>query len=119
MGEAQTDQKVPANRCFGGNCPPKPDPGKEQKIKDVLLTASQRRRAKAEIRHLLKTFHGKIKLRELLGAMEQRGYPDYVIKVAIEKVEAEMELERKRNELPRKEEEDFEKFKSSLGKISK
>jgi len=110
MGEAQTDQRVPVNRCFGGNCPPKPSQKKEQKIKEVLLDASQRRRANKEICHLLKIFHGTRKLRELLRAMKQRGYPDYVLKVAIERVEAE----RKRNELTFEEIRDFEEFKASL-----
>ena len=83
---------------------------KEQQIKDVLLTASQRRRANKEISHLLKTFHGTRKLRELLRAMKQRGYPDYVLKIAIERVEAE----RKRDELTFEEIMDFEEFKASL-----
>lgn len=110
MREAQANQKIPVNRCFGGNCPQKPEQGKEQKIKEVLFTASQRRRANREISHLLKTFHGTRKLRELLKAMKQRGYPDYVLKVAIERVEAE----RKRDELTFEEIMDFEEFKASL-----
>ena len=110
MKEAKQNQQIPANRCFGGNCPQKPNPEKEQKIKDVLFTASQKRRANKEISHLLKTFHGTRKLRELLRAMKQRGYPDYVLAVAIERVEAET----KRDELTFEEIMDFEEFKASL-----
>jgi len=42
--------------------------------------------------------------------MKQRGYPDYVLAVAIERVEAE----RKRDELTFEEIMDFEEFKASL-----
>ena len=108
MKEAK--QRVQINRCFENKCPEKSDKEKEQQIKDVLLTASQRRRANREISHLLKTFHGTRKLRELLRAMKQRGYPDYVLAVAIERVEAE----RKRDELTFEEIMDFEEFKASL-----
>lgn len=105
-------QKLRVNRCFGDSCHQNPKEQREQKIKEVLSDASQRRRANKEISQLLKMFHGRRKLRELLWAMKQRGYPDYVLTVAIERVEAE----RKRNELTVEEVVDFEEFKTSLEK---
>ena len=105
-------QEFRVNRCFGGNCPQNPRQKKEQKIKEVLSDAHQRRRANQEISHLLKMFHGRRKLRDLLWAMKQRGYPDYVLAMAIERVEAQ----RKRNELTVEEVMDLEEFKASLEK---
>lgn len=63
----------------------------EQKVKAILLDAHQRKRANKEIDALLKMFHGRKTIRELLPAMKQRGYPRYIIEVAMERAERRIE----------------------------
>lgn len=115
----------PVNRCFSGNCPKKqqgtqqkkvltPIPSRttgkagEEKIKELLVSAVERRRANREIDCLLRQFHGRRSIFDLLPAMKQRGFPLYVLKVAIERVE------NRRNALKIEEVAELEAFKASL-----
>jgi len=107
MNEAQRFQ---VNRCFGGHCPKDSNRQREQKIKEVLLTAVERRRANKEINFLLRQFHGRKSIFDILPAMKQRGYPLYIIRVALERVEG------RRNELRIEQQMELEVFKASLEK---
>lgn len=95
-----------ANRCFGGNCPPKKP---EDKIKDVLLDAAKRRRANKEIDNLLRQFKGKKAIVELLPAIKRRCSRN-ALRVAIERVE------RRRDGLSLENLMFFEEFKALLEK---
>ncbi len=108
MKEAQKIRMIPVNRCFGGQCPQNPEQPKEQRIKEVLITAKERRRANKEIDLLLRQFHHRKSIFDLLPAMKQRHYPLYVIRVAIERVEG------RRNELKIEQQMELEAFKASL-----
>ena len=102
-------QKLPVNRCFGGNCPKNPQKTREEQIKELLMDVNQRRRANREISRLLKQFKGRYSLLKCLELIGRR-YPLYVLKVAIERVEKQ----RMRDELTMEEIIDFERFKASL-----
>ncbi len=109
MKEVQRNPKVPVNWCFGSQQAPNPEQQKEQKIKEVLIAAKDRRRANREIDFLLRQFHGRKSIFDLLPAMKQRGYPLYVIKVALERVErkrdglsVEQQMELGALQMPRK-----------------
>ena len=108
MKEAQKSRTLPVNRCFGGQCPQNTEQPKEQKIKEVLITAKDRRRANKEIDFLLRQFHSKKSIFDLLPAMKQRGYPLYIIRVALERVEG------RRHELRIEQRMELEAFKASL-----
>lgn len=99
-------QKSPASRCFSGNCPKEPRKEREEQIKELLLTAAQRRRANKEIDFLLRRFSGK-RIVDLLPAILRRCSKD-ALEVAIERVE------RRKDDLSRDDVVFFEQFKSSL-----
>ena len=103
-------QRFQVNRCFGGHCPQNPDQKREQEINEVLLAATERKRANKEIDFLLQRFHGKKSIFDLLPAMKQRGFPLYIIRVALERVE------RRRNGLKIEQQMELEAFKASLEK---
>lgn len=77
-------QRLPANRCFGGHCPKKPDELRDQKIKEAFLTLAERRKANREIDFLLKQFRGK-RIIDLLPVIKLR-FPQ-ILAVALERVE--------------------------------
>lgn len=86
-------KKTLTNRCFGGNSskPPKQQPNdkqkrKEQKIKEVLSSVAQRNKANKEIDCLLKQFHGKRRIIDLLLVIELR-FSRNVLTVALETAE--------------------------------
>lgn len=83
MNEAQETTRT--NRCFGGHCPQNPKQQREQKIKEVLLTATERRRANKEINNLLSRFYGK-SLIKLLPVIKRR-YSRSILNVALERIE--------------------------------
>ena len=78
-------QRFQVNRCFGGHCPKDSNQKREQKIKEVLLTATERRRANKEINNLLLRFHGK-SLIKLLPVIKRR-YSQSILNLALERVE--------------------------------
>ena len=100
-------KKVQVNRCFDDKCPQNTDPKGEQKVKDVLLTAVQRRRANKEIDCLLKQFRGR-RIIDLLPVIKFR-FPDILV-VALERVEG------KQYELGSKDAIFLAKFKADLEK---
>lgn len=112
MNEAQ---RVPVNRCFGGeNCPRSQEQQKEKKIKRILLAATAAERKKAErnraeraLKDLLLQFHGRKGIDQLLPVIKLR-FPPAVLQLAIERVE------RKQDELSWERRADFQLFKDSL-----
>lgn len=109
-------QKKPVvNRCFGDkNCPRGQEQQKEKKIKRILLATTAAERKKAErkraervLNDLLRQFHGKKGIDQLLPVIKLR-YPPAVLQLAIERVE------RKQDELSWERRVDFELFKASL-----
>lgn len=103
-------RQVPINRCFGADCPKNTKQQKEEELKELLITAVERRRANKEIDFLLQRFHGRKSILDLLPAMKQRGFPPYVLRVALERVEG------KRHGLEIEDVIFLEKFKASLAK---
>jgi hypothetical protein len=103
-------KQTPVNRCFGASCPKNAEQQKKEGIKELLITAAERRRANKEIDYLLQRFHGRKSILDLLPAMKQRDFPLYVIRVAVERVE------RRRNGLSIEELMELEAFKASLAK---
>jgi len=83
MNEAQ---KRPANRCFSGSVqkPQKPK-AKEEQIRNLLLEAKRNEDAERQLSNLLKQFHGKKSLLQLLPVIRLR-FP-HLLSVAIERVE--------------------------------
>ncbi len=75
--------KIPVNRCFGANC--QSDQQREDKVKQILSDAVQRRRANQVIDNLLGQFKGKSIL-QLLPVIKRRCARS-VLDVAIERVE--------------------------------
>jgi len=96
------------NRCFGTDCSQKINQQREQKVKEVLITAKERRRANKEIDHLLSRFRGK-SLIKLLPVIKLR-YSRSILAVALERVEG------KRNGLAIEDAIFLEEFKTSLEK---
>jgi len=107
MNEAQ---KIPVNRCFGGQSPPEQQ-AKEEKVKKLLLTASQRKMANNAIRTLVNERH--CRLSALLEMMElwvaHKRLSLFVFEVLIERVEGQ----RSRHELKFDEIVELEKAKAS------
>jgi hypothetical protein len=108
MNEAQ---KIPVNRCFGGQSPPDQQQTKEEKVKKLLLTAGQRKLANNAIRTLVNERH--CRLSALLEMMElwvaHKRLSLFVFEVLIERVEAQ----RSRHELKFDEIVELEKAKAS------
>ena len=109
-------KNVQVNRCFGGDYPKNPEQQKqrEQKIKEVLSAAVQRKRANKEIDWLRERFHHKKTILELLPAIKRQcdkgQYSPMVLTVALERVE------RKSYELGSKDAIFLAEFKASLEK---
>ena len=99
MNEAK---RIPVNRCLE-----QPQQPREQQIKEVLVKGKLRKRANNEIDLLLEQFHGRKGIDELLEAIRRR-LPDYVLAVAMERVE------RRKDKLPPHRRAAFEAFKASL-----
>jgi len=102
-----------ANRSFGfghGTQKPKePEQHQEQKVKDILFSAAEIRRAKKELDYLLLLFHGKKSILQLLPAIKQR-CSRAALSLAIKRVEG------KKDGLSVEDQIFFEQFKSSLNK---
>ena len=77
-------QRTPVNRIFGANCPKTPQKANEQKIKEILLTAAEKRMANRQIDCLLAQFRGK-RIIDLLPLIRLR-FPK-VLAVALQRVE--------------------------------
>lgn len=101
-------QRFQVNRCFGSHCSKDSNQQREQKIKEVLLTATERRRANKEIDNLLSRFHGK-SLIKLLPVIKRR-YSRSILNVALERVEG------RKHGLEIEDVVFLEEFKASLGK---
>ena len=102
-------KKVQVSQHFGGNCPKNPERQREQKIKEVLTDAVQRKRANKEINVLREQFHYKKSILDLLEVIKRRCSPMALV-VAIERVE------RRRDVFTMDDLVFFEKFKTSLEK---
>ncbi|MEK7664996.1 MAG: hypothetical protein AAB361_02555 [Patescibacteria group bacterium] len=91
-----------------GNYPKNPDQSKEEKVKRILLTVAEKRRANKAIGSLLAEFKGRYSLLQLLPLIKRR-YP-FLLPTAIERVERQ----KNRNELKMEKIIEFEAFKDSL-----
>jgi len=100
MNEAQ--KKNPTKKRFDGKLRQE----EEERIKEVILAATQRRRANKEIDCILKQFRGK-RIIDLLPVIKRR-FSRNVLTVALERVE------RKRYELGNKDAIFLAEFKASL-----
>jgi len=100
-------QKNPVNRCFGSNCPQKPQQQRKEQIEDLLKEAAQRKKANKELDFLLRQFHGRKSILQLLPVIKLR-CSDVVLAVALERVE------RRRNGLAIDDLVFLETFKKSL-----
>lgn len=110
MKEAQA---VPVNRCFkgSGNCPKKSGESREERIKELLLDASQKKRARRTLSALAKErrcgYAGLLKLVETWVATKRMSL--YVFEALIQILEEQ----RKRNALSHEEVLDLEAAKAS------
>ena len=102
-------KKVQVNRCFEDNCPQESNQKREQKIKEVLTEAVQRKRANREINSLREQFHHKKSILEFLQVIKRRCSP-MALTVALERVE------RRRDVFTMDDIVFLERFKASLGK---
>ncbi len=114
MNEAKS---VPVNRCFGSHCAKAPEQQRQDKVREILITASQRKMANRAIRTLVN--ERRCRLSALLGMVEtwvasKRASP-YVFEVLIERVESQ----KRRKELSYDEVVDLERAKSSPVRQSK
>ncbi|MFH1967860.1 MAG: hypothetical protein ABIJ84_00560 [bacterium] len=102
---------VPANRCFDGNCPKKPAKQREERAKELLLIASQKKRARKTLTTLASErrcgYAGLLKLVENWVAGKR--ISSYVFEELIQIVERQ----RERNVLSHEEIVDLEGAKAS------
>jgi hypothetical protein len=115
----ESARKIPVNRigCFSGhNCPPEtPDKQKENKVKELLLTARQRSDANKTLRHLKDRFQCSLfGLLEAVARQVDRGVLSaYVLDVLLERIEGQ----KVRNELTWDQITELEEFKASRKKL--
>lgn len=100
-------QRIQVNRCFG-DCPENSGKQKEEKVKRILLTATEKRRMNKAIGSLLCQFKGRYSLLQLLPLIKKR-YSS-LLESAIERVEEQ----KNRNGLSMDKIVEFEAFKASL-----
>ena len=117
MSEAQKIPVVPANRCLGIHCQRSTEKQSKDKVKKILVAASQRKMANRAIRTHIN--ERRCRLSALLPMMETwvatKRLSLYVFEVLIERVEGQ----RRRNELSLDEIMDLERAKSSPVRQSK
>jgi len=102
--------KDPLNRCPDGhNCPP--GKSREARIKELLITAGQRKRANQALNALMR--ERKCGLSGLLGVTETWVATGRLSAYVFERLIDRLEEQRRRNALSEKEKEDLEKAKSS------
>lgn len=105
-------RNIPANRCLNGHsCPETSDQQREAKIKALLVTAGQRKRANRALSALAQErrcrFSGLLQIAENWAASGRLS--PYVFEVLIERIEGQ----RRRNELSFDEIADLERAKAS------
>ncbi len=95
------------NRCFGGHCSQNPTQQSQKRVKEMLFTAAEKRRAKKELDYLLLSFHGRKSILQLLPAIKHR-CSRAALALAIERVEV------RKDGLKMEDQVYFEGFKASL-----
>lgn len=99
-------QQSPVNRCFGSKCSKNPK-SREEQIEELLKEAALRKKANRELDFLLRQFHGRKSILQLLPVIKLR-CSDVVLALALERVE------RRRNGLAIDDLVFLETFKKSL-----
>ena len=94
------------NRCFGNDSQNKQQQ-KQQKVKEVLFTAGEMRRAKNELNSLLLQFRGRKSILQLLPVIKRR-CSLATLTMALERVEF------RKHDLDMEDQVFFEEFKNSL-----
>ena len=94
------------NRCFGNDSQNKQQQ-KQQKVKEVLFTAGEMRRAKNELNSLLLQFRGRKSILQLLPVIKRR-CSLATLTMALERVES------RKHDLSMDDQIFFEEFKNSL-----